>query len=282
MRRRISKSQIQRLLSRRDFLAIAGLATGAGAAICGASTIGLYWLLSGNRRPASTLDYSTTTPDPRLVMVDKVMASPEIISRDTWGARPINLLAKNESGLYSEDNPEGWRVYDGDLRDDYQTIVLHHSAVYEIDDVATMRYVQDLHMDDRGWADVGYHFCVGKTGLIFEGREMAVRGTHTASYNTGSLGVCLLGNFEDESPTDAQLAATLAVVQWLALRLELTHLAGHREFNDVTVCPGENFYPLLDDIAVATGLIRGTDGYIGPAPSEDDVTAMTCCCCGAT
>lgn len=283
--RRSSQHTLKRLLSRRDFLALAGLTTGSVGAACGAGIIGFYWLLTNDDTPASDmLGYVTTTPGHRLA-VNKVMAAPRIVSRSEWGSREVNLAADNETGLYSARNPEGWREYKGDLRDDYQTLVIHHSATYEIDDVNTMRVVQNLHMDDRGWADIGYHFCVGKTGSIFEGRVMSVRGTHTAGYNTGSLGVCLLGNFEEELPTQEQLSATFALVNWLSLRLGLTHVAGHRDFNDITVCPGANLYPYLVELAASANLLVGTAGYSGPtAESYDDKTAagVGCCCCGAT
>ena len=46
-----------------------------------------------------------------------------------------------------------------------------------------------------GWADVGYHYLVDKDGTIYEGRNIAIRGAHTQGHNTGSAGVCLLGDF---------------------------------------------------------------------------------------
>lgn len=277
MRRPPSKHTLKHLLSRRDFLAFASLAIGTGAALCGAGTIGLYWLLTSDTGE-DALSYATTTPGPRLA-INKNMAQPRVVYRAEWGAREVDLDAENEHGVYSPDNPEGWREYEGDLRDNYQTVVIHHSATYEVDDVNTMRFVQLLHMDDRGWADIGYHFCVGKTGTIFEGRLLRVRGTHTAGYNTGSVGVCLLGNFDEEEPTQDQLSAAHALVNWLALRLRLTHLAGHRDFNDLTVCPGANLYPLLIDFAASAGLLLGTDGYIGPTPDASDDTASLMGCC---
>jgi hypothetical protein len=62
----------------------------------------------------------------------------------------------------------------------------------------------------------------------------------------------------------------------LALRLELTHLAGHGEFNDFTDCPGRNLNYYLDALAGSAGLVRGTGGYrppleqqITPTPSPE-------------
>jgi hypothetical protein len=66
------------------------------------------------------------------------------------------------------------------------------------------------------------------------------------------------------------------MINWLAVRLRLTHLAGHRDFNDITVCPGDNLYELLGTLAVRAGLALGTKGYLPPADPqavpEDDAT----------
>ncbi|PJF44133.1 MAG: hypothetical protein CUN55_05550 [Phototrophicales bacterium] len=279
MRPKRPHNQLDHLLSRRSFLIGASLATGSAVAFCGASSLGLYWLLT-RASSHSNASYATTTPGPRLA-IQKVMAKPSIVTRTEWGALLPNFSAENEHGIYGPENPEGWLEYDGALQDTYQTVVIHHSATYEVDDVNTMREVQRLHMEERGWADIGYHFCVGKTGSIFEGRYLNVRGTHTAGYNTGSAGVCLLGNFEEELPTQEQLEATKALLNWLAVRLLLTHLAGHRDFNDTTLCPGANLYVYLDEFAASAGLTRGTAGYVGPAPepTSDTTSAIGCCCC---
>lgn len=259
--------------------------------MCAAGSIGLYWLLSDPTAPAveDSLAYNTTTPNPERQAVVKAMEQPRIVSRMEWGARTVNQDAENETGLYSATNPEGWLTYDSLLHDAYQTVVVHHSALYEEDDLTTVRAVQDLHMDDRGWADVGYHYMVGRNGTIFAGRDLAVRGTHTSRHNTGSVGVCLLGNLEVDEPTQPQLAAAQILINWLAVRLQLTHLAGHGDFNAETVCPGATIRPKLEAMATAAGLAYGTDGYSLPSnivPSEDNtptptVTTWQCPSCAA-
>jgi hypothetical protein len=238
-------------LSRRAFLGLVG----AGAAG------GLLWLL---RRDAPSPDGSSPPG------LSGAASCPSIVPRADWGALPPNHSAPHETGFYSLDNPEGWREYSGDLRARYNTVVIHHSANYGRDDIHTLRYIQDRHRNDRGWADVAYHFFVGKTGTIYEGRPLNVRGTHVANHNTGTVGICLLGDMRTQTPTVPQLASTQELVRWLAAELALTHLAGHAEFNPETVCPGTNVMPYLDVFAAAAGLIHSTAGYM---PSEEQATA---------
>ncbi len=264
----------KRQLSRREFMTMMGVAIGSGlAVVCGATTVGAYWLL--------THDKSSTdrpVPEATQLALSKTVERPPIVSRAEWGARAVNHAAEEEFGFYTLDNPEGWREYEDDLRDAYQTVVIHHSALYETDDLTSILAIQDLHLDDRGWADIGYHFCVGQDGTVYEGRRMSVRGVHTEGYNTGSLGVCLLGNFQVITPTGPQLTNTHLLVNWLALRLRLTHLAGHREFNDITVCPGANLYPYLDEMASQALLLRGIDGYLPPPEQQLTPTSYGTCC----
>ncbi|MBI5931233.1 MAG: N-acetylmuramoyl-L-alanine amidase [Chloroflexi bacterium] len=273
-------------VSRRDFLALTGLGLAGALACAGVSAIGYSVINEESHTPTPVPP--TRTPDPARLARFKQVDRPPIITREEWGARSVNHEAEDEFGFYSLDNPEGWREYEGDLRLAYQTVVIHHSSLYDTDDDTTMREIQNLHMDERGWADVAYHFGVGLTGKVYEGRKMSARGTHTELHNTGSLGVCLFGNFEEISPTQIQLDNTQALVNWLAIRLNLTHLAGHREFNDTTVCPGANLYSVLDKMAERAFLQRGTGGYIAPpeqliTPSPDAQTLSYqsggCECC---
>lgn len=259
-------------LSRRQFLLGLGL-LGAGAVTCGG--LGLSAAILGSELPATP---SSIPPSPEIIVQVNTPApryqKPTIISRDVWGALPPDHTAVNENGFFSEDNPEGWRVYEEALEDIYQTILIHHSAFYEETDLNTVRAVQNLHFTDRGWADIGYHFCVGQTGIIYEGRDWNVRGTHVAGYNTGSLGICLLGNFMQESPTAVQLESCQALVNWASERLTISHIAAHRHFNPQTECPGDNLFIYMGQFAAVAGLELGTGGYVEPEQSFN----CPCCC----
>lgn len=261
-------------LSRRDMLALLAVAGGASAlATCG----GLAgWALLSSQRAAQAAiptiapsPVPTATPSPTPV-------PPPIVPRSAWGAEPPNHEAANEFGYYTEDNRGGWRDYGAAYPDIYRTIVVHHSVIYTGGDISTVYNVQKLHMGDRAWADIGYHFLIGRRGDIYEGRDLHVRGTHVAGYNTGSVGVCVLGNTTEMGLEEAQWQALGACCRWLMQILPVTHLAGHREFNPQTECPGVVMWNALDQLAQALGLLRGVGGYEEPVAAAQDAT---CDCC---
>jgi hypothetical protein len=186
-----------------------------------------------------------------------------IISRQNWGASTPNHNAEDEFGYYDKvKDPEGWMVYREPLNEVLKTVIIHHSALplsdgpYEI---------QQLHFNQKGYADIAYHFVIDEDGNIYEGRDIHARGAHTGGYNTGSVGVVLLGNFEVMHTTQSQLDSLKDLLIVLKQEYHVTHLAGHRDFNPgVTVCPGEYLEKVLPVLANELSYQYGTDGYVGP------------------
>ena len=251
-------------MSRREALLwIATLSGGAAAGICGLG--GLVAALFA-RRNSPEGDSTPATLTPEMQPPTPTPQPPVILPRSAWGARDVNHQASAEPGFYSPDNLLGWRAYPGDLASVYSTVAIHHSFPIRRD-TGTMREIQDLHQDTQHWADIGYHYGIGGNGTIYEGRDIHVRGASVAGFNTGTIGVVLIGDFEQEMPAESQLASLVTLVVWLTQAYTLTHLAGHYEFNPETVCPGQNMKPYLDPLALAAGLQRGTGGYVTPTPA---------------
>jgi N-acetylmuramoyl-L-alanine amidase len=209
--------------SRRAFLiGVAGL----GAA--GAGAIGLAnWLFQR---------------EPRLPAV-------AIVTREAWGALPADPAGSIE-GLYdSAANPEGYLIYDRPLTVALKDLIVHHTAT-GFD--ATPADIQRLHMRDRGYADVGYHYLIGADGMVYEGRALGARGAHTGGRNTGAIGVSLFGNFELTEPTVAQLDSLWRLSTALCHDYWIARLGGHRDYQPgATVCPGAMLWPRLPDLAGA-------------------------------
>lgn len=55
---------------------------------------------------------------------------------------------------------------------------------------------------------------MGGDGLVLEGQGWNHVGAHTYGYNTGSVGVALIGNFINTSATTAMLTATQKLIEY--------------------------------------------------------------------
>jgi hypothetical protein len=183
-----------------------------------------------------------------------------IIPRLEWGALPPDRSAPAEKGPYDPvSNPDAWFIYDKPLAAVLHTVIVHHTAARWRHDP---RQVQRWHMTRFGFADVGYHFLIGLWGEIYEGRSLRVRGAHTAGFNTGSIGIALMGNFAWWPPTAVQLFSLQALATALSTTYFLSHLAGHQDFQPgKTECPGNHLGAYLTEIAAAAGLAFGVDGF---------------------
>ncbi|CAL1680430.1 unnamed protein product [Lasius platythorax] len=109
---------------------------------------------------------------------------------------------------------------------------------------AIVRSYQNLHMDDRGWWDIGYNFLIGEDGNAYEGRGWNYVGAHAPGYNTQSIGICVLGDFSDFLPNAAALKTLNELIACgisLGKISDKYNVLGHRQARN-TECPGESFY----------------------------------------
>jgi hypothetical protein len=181
--------------------------------------------------------------------------------------------------------------------------VVHHTAGQNgyspSESAAIVRSIQLYHVKGNGWNDIGYNLLVDRYGKVFEGRgggvDRNVVGAHAEGFNTGSVGVAVLGEY---TATSVPKAAEDALAKVLAWRLDLAHVdplgtlshlsggnarfpgglpvflravSGHRD-TGFTSCPGNTLYARLGTIAGAaqrlglpklydprvTGVIGGT------------------------
>ncbi len=136
------------------------------------------------------------------------------------------------------------------VRSGWRYIVIHHSAV----DQGTVAGMDRYHRQTRRMKNgLAYHFVIGNGRGIPDGKiEVGNRwkgqlaGGHLASesLNQISIGICLVGNFDKTSPSQAQMRSLYALVQYLNRRCNLAgvNVKTHREINTrPTRCPGKNF-----------------------------------------
>ena len=200
-------------------------------------------------------------------VAEAAATTPDVVTRAEWGA------------------DESLKHISGDCKRDFaplQQIFVHHTAAEPKgqDYDAAMRAIYWYHVKGRGWCDIGYNFVVAPNGRLFEGRwardyapfELhssenldgeAVVGAQVEGFNTGSIGVSLMGNYMNHSMTTAMRSSLVDFLAWEADRHNLDptgshvyrnpetgvhawlpYIAGHRDAGK-TSCPGDYVYRSL-------------------------------------
>jgi N-acetylmuramoyl-L-alanine amidase len=128
-------------------------------------------------------------------------------------------------------------------------VILHHTASAmertSVDDI--LRW----HLQ-RGMSGIGYHFVVAPDGVIHSTRWIQRVGAHTRGHNLDSVGIALIGDFERETPTSAQVNALVRLLQELKQEYGLSRLQLHGDLT-ATRCPGRNLRALVPQIVARAG-----------------------------
>ena len=111
--------------------------------------------------------------------------------------------------------------------------VIHHTGTEKRQGI---NIIHDYHKNTRGWAGVGYHFYIRRSGKIYKGRKLNWKGVHDAEKNAVSLGIALEGNFNNEDPTNDQYEALARLLNWLEDQYDHAEITNHD-----AGCPGSNF-----------------------------------------
>jgi hypothetical protein len=131
----------------------------------------------------------------------------------------------------------------------WQYIVVHHSATTS---GSAARF--DAVHRAKGWDELGYHFVIGNGTGSGDGEvEVGGRwfkqkhGAHCKvaghpEYNDVGIGICLVGNFNETHPSDAQMESLSRLVRYLMSRYDVPQgrVYGHGQLK-ATDCPGRLF-----------------------------------------
>jgi len=128
-------------------------------------------------------------------------------------------------------------------------IIVHHSLTKDSETVSwgAIRY---YHTATLGWKDIGYHAGIelvqSGTHQYYEalmGRMWDTPGAHCKGHNNKSLGICFVGNYDDDVPNDEMLEAGAKVIRlWMALYdIPFTQIFRHSAFATYKTCPGLRF-----------------------------------------
>ena len=248
-----------------------------------------------------TIDYLNTLDGPRVTTTipassDTASAAahaPDIVTREEWGA---DESIKRTTGSCQR------AFYP------VKQLFVHHTAGTNFDKhpKATMRAIYWFHVKERGWCDIGYNFVIAPNGTIFEGRwarnyrpweihdsenvrGLGVTGAQVEDYNSGSLGISVMGNYSQISPPPPVRRSLAELLAWevdrhglhptgthryrnpsSGLRARLPYIAGHRDAGS-TDCPGDFLYRALPSVRNDTAAVMGA----GKQTSKIQMTAST-------
>ena len=113
---------------------------------------------------------------------------------------------------------------------------------------------------------LAYHFLIGNgrgsgDGVLEIGSRWRgqLNGGHVKSswYNGNSIGICLVGNFQERKPTPKQLASLQHLVKYLqtsGLMQQKLRVYGHKQIKrEQTLCPGKYMDATIASMAKKLG-----------------------------
>jgi N-acetylmuramoyl-L-alanine amidase len=168
----------------------------------------------------------------------------KIYSRRRWGAKH----GRGNTTVYSHDTP----------------VYIHHSATPGgginsfAEQKATMLQFEHHHVVDNGWDAIAYTFVIFPAfkrrfwhrARVFEGRGLGHVPAAQANANSGTVAICVVGNFDQEAVDDS----TLDTIARLVKRCPGDRLRGHRDAPGAqTACPGRHLYEKLPGLRTRTG-----------------------------
>jgi hypothetical protein len=219
---------------------------------------------------------------------------PTVISRAGWNADPAIL----------DWAPQFYPT---------KKLIVHHTAD-NISRDGTQQYYAKLvrsiyyyHAVTQGWGDIAYNFLIDPLGNIYEGRYSGndnsrsgedffgngVTGGHTAGYNTGTVGIAVLGTYTDQDISAAARASLEKLLAWEAKKngidplgsdpyynpfnssstIQTWNIAGHRDYGS-TSCPGTAFYKTLPTIRAEVAKLTGAVAKPAPSPTYIELAAF--------
>jgi N-acetylmuramoyl-L-alanine amidase len=134
----------------------------------------------------------------------------------------------------------------------WRYIVIHHSATTS----GTMEAIERDHAVRLHAAGTAYHFIInnGRSAGTVDGEIRPTprwfqqeKGSHAnvkdhPEFSHSGIGICLIGNFNQDPPTATQMDSLVALITLLSERYEipLDHIVTHGEVQN-TDCPGRRF-----------------------------------------
>jgi N-acetylmuramoyl-L-alanine amidase len=191
-----------------------------------------------------------------------IVQAPPVVSEPPKAAEPKFVAPEpKKAAPQLAGIPREWTP--GARANDWRWIVIHHSAT----PAGGAKAFDKMHKQ-KGWDELGYHFVVGNGTDTGDGQvEVGPRwpkqkwGAHAKTsdnrFNNYGIGICLVGNFDNERPTRAQMQSLSRLVAFLmkTYHVPADRVIGHGD-TKATDCPGRNLH-IADVRRMATQLAQG-------------------------
>ncbi len=122
-------------------------------------------------------------------------------------------------------------------------IVLHHSTTPVGLILKDFDAIKKYHIEVNGWRDIGYHWVVEHVNGVLKaipGRVEWDTGAHCIGRNQDGIGICIVGNFQEEVPSGELYRFVADLCRDIMFRHPIQEIGGHRDYY-ATACPGRNF-----------------------------------------
>lgn len=147
----------------------------------------------------------------------------------------IARLMKQKIVNITDQLPKGTKSYSKRNLGQIVRFVIHHSA----DPAGYPLKYANYHINTHGWPGIGYHFVIQKDGTIYQTQALETIAYNVENYNTGTVGICLTGNFETETLEGDQKSSLVWLLKELAGQLGAKPIYPHSAFKP-TKCPGDH------------------------------------------
>lgn len=147
--------------------------------------------------------------------------------------KPTYLIIHHSYSLWGDARViDSWHKERGFKRKDKKTGKTYHIGYHKV--------ILNGYPTYSSWAKKQYDPKLD--GKIQQGRPDYLPGAHCIGKNANSLGLCLIGNFDSNQPTDRQRLVLVDALARLCIRheIEVKHIFFHNSFSQKT-CPGKWF-----------------------------------------
>lgn len=127
-------------------------------------------------------------------------------------------------------------------------IILHHSLTKD-GEVKDYNSIKEYHVSYKGFKDIGYHYVIEQVYdkyIILKGRDEKTEGAHTIGENNSSIGICVVGNFDEDYLPVKHLSKVVELIRDIHNRYDNLPIYGHKDYPNpnngyIKTCPGKNF-----------------------------------------